>query len=423
MVVALWVVMSMVIGCVRVLGALSGSARDTLREIDDAGSRRVLGLLDQRASVLFTLQAIGAVTEIALVLATASLLTYLGHLLNAPLVLSLSIQIPIIACLVAVGAYLFPKWLASRHAIAFAQGASPFIAGLYHLLSFMTVPLTRWLERIVGYGHIDRPHLSDDDFKTMANLGEAQGTIEEEERELIHSILDFGDTTVREIMVSRMDMNVMPVTSTLDEAYQLLTDGGHSRLPLYEEHLDNILGIIYVKDLLPFLKPGAWKDTPDWRDVARKTLFVPHGKPLVEMLNDFQTQNVHLAIVVDEYGGTAGLVTMEDVLEEIVGDIRDETDDDEEALHRQVDEHTHSVDARIHIDDLMDLLRVELDVDGYDFETLGGLIFHLTGDIPSIGDEITYDGLNMRIESVENHRIGRVLVNVRPPAENNSIVV
>ncbi|MDZ4701904.1 MAG: hemolysin family protein [Rhodothermales bacterium] len=415
--------MSLVIGCVRVLSALSGSARDTLREIDDAGSRRVLGLLDQRASVLFTLQAIGAVTEIALVLATASLLSYLGHLLYAPLVLSLSIQIPIIAGLVAVGAYLFPKWLASRHAIAFAQGASPFIAGLYYLVRPITLPLTRWLERIVGYGHIDRPHLSDDDFKSMADLGEAQGTIEEEERELIHSILDFGDTTVREIMVSRMDMNVMPISATLDEAYQLLIEGGHSRLPLYDEHLDNIVGIIYVKDLLPFLKPGPWQETPDWRVVARKTLFVPYGKPLVEMLNDFQSQNIHMAIVVDEYGGTAGLVTMEDVLEEIVGDIRDETDNDEEALHRQVDAHTHSVDARIHIDDLMDLLQVELDVDRYDFETLGGLIFHLTGDIPSVGDEIAYDGLTLRIESVENHRIGRVLVHVQPPAEDKSIVV
>ncbi|MEZ4699387.1 MAG: hemolysin family protein [Rhodothermales bacterium] len=418
-----WIIVALISASVRSLSALNGTAREFLREVDDPASRRVLALIENRTPVLFTLQSLGALFEIALVLATSSLLTYLGHLLNAPRVLSFTMQLPIIAALVAVGVYLLPKWASSRHAIVFSRMVSPLMSGAYALLGPITRPLAAWLEQVVGYGHLDRPYFSDDDFKTMADLGEAQGSIEEEERELIHSILDFGDTTVREIMTSRMDMNAMPVSATLEEAYALLLEGGHSRLPLYDEHLDNMLGIIYVKDLLPFLKPGEWEKTPDWRTIARKTLFVPYAKPLVEMLNEFQAHNIHMAIVVDEYGGTAGLITMEDVLEEIVGDIRDETDDEEEALHQQVDEFTHYVDARIHIDDLMELLHVELDVDKYDFETLGGLIFHLTGDIPSVGDEIVYDGLTMRIESVENHRIGRVLVHVKPPTEDKSFVV
>jgi CBS domain containing-hemolysin-like protein len=415
--IALWIGMGLTFTAARALGSVS---REELRERGDTASRRVLWLLRHRTPAMFTLQALGAFFEIALVLALSSMLTSLGQMLLAPAILSLFFQLPMIAAVVALGAYLLPKRLAADHTSLIARLTSPITIGLYRLFGPVTRPLTQWLEASVGYGSAEQPYLADDDFKTIANLGEAQGTIEEEERELIHSIIDFGDTTVREIMVSRMDMYALPVTATLEEAYRELVESGHSRLPLYDEHLDNVVGLLYVKDLLPFLKPGQWKETPDWRAVARKTLFVPYEKPLVDMLKEFQTKNIHLAIVVDEYGGTAGLVTMEDVLEEIVGDIRDETDEEEEALHRQLDEHTHSVDARIHIDDLMDVLQVDLRVENYDFETLGGLIFHLTGDIPRVGDEVVYDGLTMRIESVENHRIGRVLVRVQPPTEDQS---
>jgi CBS domain containing-hemolysin-like protein len=236
--------------------------------------------------------------------------------------------------------------------------------------------------------------------------------------------MDFGETAVREVMVSRLDIDALPVTASLKDALELIQNSGHSRLPLYEEHLDNILGIIYVKDLLPYLASGNGVPTPDWRDIARKPLFVPVSKPLDDLLRIFQAEKTHLAIVVDEYGGTAGVATMEDLLEEIVGDIRDEYDQAEEDLHERLDDQTHVFDARIHLDDLSDVLNIELDLEKYDFETLGGLIFHLTGEFPEPGDEVVYEPLRMRIESTDNHRIGRVLVRIQPPpAEDKSMAV
>ena len=152
----------------------------------------------------------------------------------------------------------------------------------------------------------------------------------------------------------------------------------------------------------------------DWTRIARPAIFVPLGKMLNDLLKDFQTKKTHIAIAVDEYGGTAGLVSLEDVLEEIVGEIRDEHDESEESLYEEVDANTYLFDARINLDDINEILGIELDTESYDFETLGGLIFHVTGSIPKEGDEVQFDSLRMRVETVENHRIGQVRVEIVP---------
>ena len=289
----------------------------------------------------------------------------------------------------------------------------------------MTRPITRWFHASVGYGEPDVHFLSGEDLKAMADIGEAQGTIEEEERELIHSIVDFRDMEVRDTMVNRMDVHGISTTMLLQHAIQLIQTTGHSRLPLYEEHLDNVIGIVYAKDLLAYLPPANGQNAviPDWKMIAREPFFVPESKPLDEMLKDFKAKKKHLAIVLDEYGGTAGLVTMEDVLEELVGDIRDEFDDKEEDLHVQLNESSHLFDARIHLDDFSDALNLKLNTEEFDFDTLGGLIYHLKGEIPEEGDEVYFDSLKMRIESIENHRIGRILIQVQPPTEDTTPVI
>jgi len=259
--------------------------------------------------------------------------------------------------------------------------------------------------------------LSSEDLKALADVGEAHGTLEEEERELIYSIVEFGETSVREIMVSRLDIVALPVSFTLSETLEIIRDSGHSRMPLYVDHLDNILGVIYAKDLLPHLNRKEGSARLDWTRIARPAIFVPMGKKLGDLLKDFQTKKTHIAIVVDEYGGTAGLVTLEDVLEEIVGEIRDEHDETEEELYEQIDANTYRFDARINLDDINELVGIDLDTEEYDFETLGGLIFHLTGKIPQEGDEIEFESLKIRVEAVDNHRIGQVLVEFGPPPE------
>ncbi|HEY5564849.1 MAG TPA: transporter associated domain-containing protein, partial [Rhodothermia bacterium] len=192
----------------------------------------------------------------------------------------------------------------------------------------------------------------------------------------------------------------------------------HSRLPLFEDDLDNIRVVLYAKDLIPFLGESNGRHKIDWEPIIRKPLIVPAGKKLDALLRDFQTKRTHVAIVVDEYGGTAGLVTLEDVLEEIVGDIQDEYDHHEKPLYRRVSVDTIIADAKIDLDELNEILAGELhaaekdliDTNQFDFETLGGLVFHLTESIPSQGDQVAFERLLLTVESVVNHRIGRVKV-------------
>ena len=209
----------------------------------------------------------------------------------------------------------------------------------------------------------------------------------------------------------------LPVTADIGEALELIRNTGHSRIPLYADHLDNMLGIVYAKDLLPYLL-GANGDTSlDWMEVARPAIFVPPGKKLDDLLKDLQAKKTHMAVVVDEYGGTAGLVTLEDILEEIVGEIRDEHDETEEQLYERLDDATYLFDARIDLDDVNELLGASLDTEAYNFETLGGLIFHEMGAIPEKDNTMEIEGLVMRVVTVENNRIGRVHVR-RAPLSN-----
>jgi CBS domain containing-hemolysin-like protein len=185
------------------------------------------------------------------------------------------------------------------------------------------------------------------------------------------------------------------------------------------EHLDNILGIVYAKDLLRYLTMHEREDGIDWTRIARPPMFVPLGKNLDDLLNDFQSKKTHIALVVDEYGGTAGLVTLENVLEEIVGDIRDEHDESEEALFEALGDGSYRCDGRIDLDDLNDVLEIDIDTESLDVETLGGLVFHVAGDIPEIGDTVHFEGLRITVETIENHRIGQVLVSRESPASED----
>ena len=181
-------------------------------------------------------------------------------------------------------------------------------------------------------------------------------------------------------------------------------------MPLYVEHLDNILGVVYAKDLLRFKTENPENAEIDWTRLARPAIFVPLGKMLDDLLSDFQAKRTHIALVVDEYGGTAGLVTLEDVLEEIVGEIRDEHDEGEEELIEKVSSTEYLVDAKIDLDDFNEALGLETDTEQFDFETLGGLIFHLAREIPDQGDTFTHEHLQLEVAEVDNNRIVQVRV-------------
>ncbi len=306
-----------------------------------------------------------------------------------------------------------PKLLASRRPADYSRFVSIGLLPLHKILSpvssFLARVTTRFQRSVAGH----RP-ISGDDLKTMAEIGEAHGTIRVEEKELIHSIVEFSETCVREVMVSRLDVVALPVTATLQDALDLIRTAAHSRLPLYVDHLDNILGIIHAKDLLPYLSDEDTNRRPDWTRIARKPMFVPAGKKLDDMLTDFQARRTHIAIVVDEYGGTTGLISLEDVLEQVVGDIRDENDESEEELIEIRDDGLLVCDGRLDLDDLNDRVGDVLNTDELDFETLGGLVFHLSGTIPNDGEVFNVENLELTVQKVDNRRIEKVLVKVLP---------
>jgi CBS domain containing-hemolysin-like protein len=233
------------------------------------------------------------------------------------------------------------------------------------------------------------------------------GAVDEEEQEMIENVLELSDSTADEIMTPRTDIVAVEVNSDLQVVLDTITKAGHTRVPVYEENIDKIVGLVYAKDLLTEIgrNPADFK----LRDKMREVYFVPETKRLRALLHEFQNQKLHVAVVLDEYGGTAGIVTLEDILEELVGEIADEYEETPPESIRQVDENTIDVDARTYIDDLNDQFELSLPEDE-DYETIGGFVFSRLGYIPKTGESLEYDNVRFTIASAEARRIRRIRI-------------
>lgn len=236
--------------------------------------------------------------------------------------------------------------------------------------------------------------------------------LETEEKEMIRHVVEFGDTTVREVMVPRIDMVCIPAETTLEKAIETISEKGHSRIPLYVNRVDNIVGVIYAKDLL--LAMSRPEPIKKLEEIAREPYFVPEAKNTADLLRKFKAERIHMAIVVDEYGGTAGLVTLEDLLEEIVGEIHDEYDAEEVHI-KQLAENAYLVDAKLPIDEINEELNINLPED--DVETLGGFIYGLAEAIPEPGDKYEYEDLLLIVESILRQRVKYVKIIIKEPEE------
>ena len=265
-----------------------------------------------------------------------------------------------------------------------------------------------------GKGIPKGPFVTEEEIRHMVDEAEAEAEIEEEERELIHSVFEFGDTVVREVMVPRPDMVTLPADASLSDALRIVIEHGYSRIPLYEGDNDNIVGVLYAKDLMKRMNESDREAKVS--SLARSPTFVPETKKVAELLREMQTQRVHMAIVVDEYGGTAGLVTIEDLIEEIVGEIVDEYDK-EEPLVEPIDDNTIRVDAKMPIDEIDELLDADLPHEEWD--TVGGLVFGLTGRVPAPGEKVRFDSIEFTTERVSGRRIKKVVIR-RHPAEEEA---
>jgi CBS domain containing-hemolysin-like protein len=242
------------------------------------------------------------------------------------------------------------------------------------------------------------------------------GVIDEEEREMIESILELSETSVREVMVPRIDMVAVRKETDIDEIITLFDNFGHSRIPVYEERLDNIVGVVYAKDLLTHIaKKGREKASIS--RIMREAYFVPETKPISELLTEFKAAKVHLAIVVDEYGGTAGIVALEDLLEEIVGEIQDEYDM-EQHDKLWLNDRTVLIDAGMDIDDVNELIHTT--IPNEDFDTLGGFLYHQLGIIPHGGEIVEWDNVTFTVKEIEKNRIAKVIVDLPVPEQHNN---
>ena len=260
-----------------------------------------------------------------------------------------------------------------------------------------------------------KKRVTEAEIQEVMNAGEVEGLINQEEKAMISSILALGDSMVREIMLPRMDMACVSIEDGLSEVLAAIIACGHSRLPVYEGTIDNIIGLIYAKDLLKYW--GEADPAIELRKLMRPPYFVPETKNLEELLHDFKKRRVHMAVVIDEYGGTAGLVTIEDLLEQIVGDIQDEYDLEEERLTVEPDG-AIVADARLPIEELEEHFKISVERDK--FETVGGLIFHLSGRIPSAGEVIESDTLVLTVLEADERRIAKVRIVRREPQDREA---
>ena len=286
------------------------------------------------------------------------------------------------------------------------------------LVTWLTRPLvavlfflTRAITRPFGASPLAGTLVSEEEIKALVETGEEQGVLEETERDMIRSIFDLGDKQVHELMVPRTEIIAVDVTTPPEELLERVVLAGHSRIPIYEGSADQIIGVLYVKDV--FRRIARGEGSPALRELLRPAHFVPETKMVDELLREMQRQKNHMAIVVDEYGGTAGLVTLEDIVEEIVGEIRDEYDAEQE-LVVPVSEREALVDGRAPFEDIRETFALEdLEPSG-DYDTLGGFIVHELGRFPKAGEEVRRSGVRFVVETVEGRRIRRVRV-VREP--------
>ncbi len=400
--------------------SLINAHKARLKDLADEGDRRAgraLALANDATRVLASQQVGMLLVHFSIALVTVAILipplrdALIRDDLNATLadVLAYGGVLLVVALLTLVFGEMIPANIALGHADDLAIWA----AGLINGLSSVFAPLTQAAQWISNHlaapltGLASASLVTEEEIKMMVDAGSEGGAIEFDEKEMIYSIFQFGDTLVREVMVPRIDLVALELSTPLPKALSTIVEAGHSRIPVYEDNIDHIRGLLYAKDLLLMWQNQDYDRSLS--DILRPAYFVPETKKAGDLLTELQQRKIHLAVVVDEYGGTAGLVTLEDLIEEIVGEIRDEYDVNEEEVWQKVSDDEYIFDAGIDLDDLNRLLDVDLPTDESD--TLGGYIFSQLGKVPIIGEQIeTNEDLRMEVLTVDDRRIRKIRV-------------
>ncbi|HHY06652.1 MAG TPA: HlyC/CorC family transporter [Clostridia bacterium] len=384
--------------------AIFSANKVKIRHLAEEGNRQAVmtrRLLEQPGKSISTILIGNNVVNIgATALATVLAISFFGSS-------GAGIATIIMSVLILVFGEITPKTLASRRAEDFALRMSHYIYGLGKILSpfiYVFNVFTNTLLRLLDASHKEKHFITEEELRMLVNVGEEEGFIDEDEREMIDSIFEFDDTLVREVMVPRIDIDAIDVEETLENTIKLVLKAGRSRIPVYEQSVDNIIGVIYAKDLLQiFFEPH--REKIKLKEIMRPAYYVPESKKVRDLFAELRKEKVHMAIVLDEYGGTAGLVTIEDAIEEIVGDIQDEYDREEKAIEKLSDG-SFLVDARTPIYEINEVIGIALPDD--EFETISGYVFHNLGRLPVEGQIIKVNDLEIKIEQITGRRIGKL---------------
>jgi putative hemolysin len=373
--------------------------------------KRLSFMLDQPrrllATVLIGNTFANIVASVMAAVITGSLLTFI----EAPELLVYTLEVIVLTFVILILSEITPKVISINNPLRISRKLSGFIYVFFIFLkplSRLIAQSTNTLERVIPKS---AQTFSSDDIKMMAEVSEQEGSIKEDEREIIENVIEFGSITVREIMTSRVNIIGVSLEDSLTDVLERIRKHSLSRMPLYENDLDTIHGVIYAKDILPFIQAEGEETIINWKTISRKALFIPITKKLDDLLRDFQQEKTHMAVVVDEYGGTEGVVTMDDILEELVGEMVDESDE-EENLFKRFKNGIYVFDAQIDLDDMEEVLECELTSEEDDFETLGGLIYSLTESLPTVGERVIFKDLELTVHSVQKNRIKKVRVKV-----------
>lgn len=376
----------------------------------DNVSPKVISLLNNPRKLLVSLLTGNTFVNIAI----ASLAAYITHKYAQENqwseTLLILVEVLVVSLVVLIFGEIFPKLLAIRNSEKFAEKVYLPLKIIMLILSPITVLFHGISTLITKILPIKKEKIfdSEEELKILTELGEESGTLQEEESDMIQSIFEFNEKNVREIMTPRVDMVALNSIASIDEVMDMVIDKQFSKIPVFKDNVDNIKGIIYAKDLLPYLT-GSRPNIP-LTSISRSPFFVPETKLIDDLMKDFRSKKTNVAIVVDEWGGTSGLITLEDIVEEVLGEIRDPYDKEESPILPQKD-NTYIVDAKISIYDYEEEFEIEFPEDR-EYDTLGGYIYDTIGDIPEVEQKIQFLNHKFTVKALDGNRIGKVHVSI-----------
>jgi putative hemolysin len=389
--------------------AIVYSNKARLRELSESGNKRartVLQLVQDRDLLHSTL----LLAENFCIVLAAVLTMVIAAGVLASMALAAVITVLVVSVVVVFFAKLAPKGIACRHPDTLALAAAAPVRMVIRLLKPVSGALGSTADFMVGpgpEGMTCSAVVTEEDIKAMINLGEERGSLKEEEKELLHKVFEFGDTLASEAMRPRTEIVSVPSNVTLQEVLSLVSEYGYSRYPVIEDTVDTVIGILYIKDILVAMASGDVRREDGIQRFIRPAYFIPQNKRVSELMSEMQRERFQLAIVIDEYGGTAGLVTLEDLIEEIVGSIHDELEAEEKDVEI-VDEKNFVVSGQSALDEVNELLGTTLQ--STDFNTLGGFVFGLFGRMPKVGEQLRYRHLKLEVLELEGRKITKVKI-------------